>query len=441
MRNGMLLIASTLIALGTLELAIRVFDLFAPARTAIAEASLRGARPADAPASAKQLHPFWGWSLRKNSTRRGLFHDETSPGHRNLFGFVSAIDDYRDVNEADFAIGIFGGSVAGGVARWGGDEIEREVARTHPELVRRIRILNFAAGAYKQPQQLMVLSEMILLGVSIDYVVNVDGLNELVLGSSGARTGYHPVFPARWEMRALVEMARGAATDSFYEASAEIIQERRAAEWIESRATGWLFHSELVKALAGALAGRHHRRADELEAGLQSTLAQGTHAGVMASIPDACLGREPGCRELIADVWMRASLLMAAQASSIGAGYLHALQPSQYVPGSKHLTDQERQRAYAPDSVWMRSVQDDYPLLRERGAALSVRGVDFLDLTPSFSEVTDSIYVDTCCHMNPTGYGMLGEKIGKRIATRLASANAVSERPLRSREPRRTDGP
>ena len=208
MRSGILLIASAVVALGTLELAIRVFDLFAPARVAIVDGSLRAARPAGAPASAKQLHPFWGWTLRKDSKRRSPFPYEVA-GHRNLFGFLSTIDDYRDVDESDCAIGIFGGSVAGGVSNWGSDEIATELARAHPELDGRIRILNLASPAYKQPQQLMVLGEMILLGVPIDYVVNVDGLNEVVLGSAGARNGYHPLFPARWEMRALVDMVRG----------------------------------------------------------------------------------------------------------------------------------------------------------------------------------------------------------------------------------------
>ena len=426
MRKGMLLIASALIALGTFELAIRVFDLFAPARAAIVEASLRGARPADAPASDRQLHPFRGWSLRKKSKPQSPFgHEPARP--RNLFGFASTIDDYREVNEADFAIGIFGGSVAVGVANWGGDEITNEVARAWPELAGRIRVLNFASPAYKQPQQLMVLSEMILLGVSLDYVVNVDGLNEVALGGWDARRGHHPLFPARWEMRLLVDMARGAPTDAFFEASAEIIRERRAAERIESHATGWLGRSQLIRAFAGALASRHHRRAEALDAGLQLELTQGADTGLMAAIPDECLGREDGCRQLIADIWARASGLMAAQASSIGAGYLHAFQPSQYVPGSKRLTDDERQQAYDPGSVWMNSVQAEFPLLRERAAALSARGVDFLDLTPSFAEVTDSIYVDNCCHMNSTGYGLLGERIGERIAARLAATSAAAK--------------
>jgi hypothetical protein len=110
---------------------------------------------------------------------------------------------------------------------------------------------------------------------------------------------------------------------------------------------------------------------------------------------------------------------MAAEASSIGAGYLHALQPSQYLPGSKSLTESERREAFLPGSGWMRSVQAGYPLLQARTGSLVAHGIDFLDLTPIFAEVTDTIYVDACCHPNPKGYDMLGEQIGERIAERL----------------------
>lgn len=146
----------------------------------------------------------------------------------------------------------------------------------------------------------------------------------------------------------------------------------------------------------------------------------------MASIPDECLGRKQGCWRLIAGIWTRASLLMAGESAAIGAGYLHALQPSQYVPDGKRLTDEEMQRAYLPDSGWLVAVRNAYPLLLAEGARLSARGIDFLDLRPAFADVKETIYIDTCCHMNETGYGMLGERIGERIAMRLA---ALQSRP------------
>jgi hypothetical protein len=421
MRRTLFLIVSTIVALGAFELAIRALDLFARQRTAIAEAREFDASPPGAPASDKLLHPFRGWSLRKGSKPQQRLTFE-GKGRRNQFGFISKIDDYRSLAPSDFVIGIFGGSVATGIANRGGDEITDQVVRARPDLAGKVRIVNLATGSYKQPQQLMTLSEMILLGVPFDYVVNIDGLNEVGLGAKDAQTGHHPLFPAQGQMQALVDIARGAPTDAFLEASAEILRHRRSAHRIESHATDWAFSFRLVQSVAGALVIYHHRRADEIEAGLQSLLAQDSDHGLMASIPDPCLRSEAGCPDLIADIWERASRLMAAEASSVGAGYLHALQPSQYVPGSKRLTDREREVAYASGSRWMMSVQQGYPLLTDRARSLTARGIDFLDLTPVFARVTDTVYVDALGHPNLNGYRMLGERIGERIAERLREA-------------------
>ena len=49
------------------------------------------------------------------------------------------------------------------------------------------------------------------------------------------------------------------------------------------------------------------------------------------------------------EVWARASLEMELLCAGYGIRYLHFLQPNQYLPGSKTLTDEERARRYDPD--------------------------------------------------------------------------------------------
>lgn len=410
MRTWMLLLASTALALGAAELAVRGLDLFAEPRAALAEA--RRDAPPDARATpfGKQLHPFRGWTVRPGAPPKpGHEH----PSRRNLLGFMSTLEDYRDVPEQDFAIGIFGGSVAAGVATWGAEAIETALVRARPELAAKVRILNFGSGAYKQPQQLMTLSEMILLGVPLDFVVNLDGLNEVALGLADARAGHHPIFPSRPQLKGLADLARGAPSDAVLDAHVELRKERRAAQRIVD--ASWIDRSELAQAVGGALLLRSRRREAALEAQLQAQVA-GAGDGVLAALPDACLETAPGCMELIADIWLRASRLMAAQAASIGAGYLHALQPSQYVPDSKRFTEREAKRAVAPHSLWAAAVRSGYPLLQARGAALGAAGVDFLDLTDAYRKVAAPIYTDVCCHTNVEGYRILGERIGARVA-------------------------
>ena len=75
----------------------------------------------------------------------------------NAFGFRSEIEDYRELGEDDFVIGIFGGSVANELTLLGGDTIVATLSERRPELAGRIRILNFGLGGYKQPQQTILL--------------------------------------------------------------------------------------------------------------------------------------------------------------------------------------------------------------------------------------------------------------------------------------------
>src|SRR5262249_14711508 len=117
----------------------------------------------------------------------------------------------------------------------------------------------------------------------------------------------------------------------------------------------------------------------------------------------------------LADVWERSSLAMAHLCRAAGIRYVHALQPNQYVPGSKRLTEDERRIAFDPDVADTKRVENGYPLLLERGAELRDRGVDFLDLTMLYKDEADAIYTDKCCHVNQHGAEMMGAAIGREI--------------------------
>ena len=75
------------------------------------------------------------------------------------------------------------------------------------------------------------------------------------------------------------------------------------------------------------------------------------------------------------------------------------------------------------------------------GAELRQAGVSFFDLTQTFAEVDETIYIDTCCHVNPRGAWMLATRMVdaikaavRRRAEALAEARksplAVARRPV-----------
>jgi hypothetical protein len=116
-----------------------------------------------------------------------------------------------------------------------------------------------------------------------------------------------------------------------------------------------------------------------------------------------------------AEVWARASLEMAQLCAGFGIRYVHFLQPNQYLPGSKTLTDEERAAAYDPDVAETQRVERAYPLLSARGRELRAQGVSFIDLTMLFRGERRSVYGDTCCHLNRLGNELMAAAIAGAV--------------------------
>ena len=447
--NSLLLLVSSTLSLLLLEGAVRGLDLWPLERDATRQEadpfslgtlegdsneSVDDDEPAEATAEANAtsnivLHPFLGWSARPR-----LHHadqplqvpsaseaDDTewkqANRRRNLFGYASAIGDPRQLRQDDFVIAVFGGSVAMSMTFDGGNALIRRLEERHPELAGKIYLLNLAEGGYKQPQQLFLFQQMMILGVPIDVAVNLDGFNELALGGSDGKRGSHPLFPHREHLAAAYSLNATSPDPQTLGAMAEILGEKKKAQAIRDRFTsGWRQHSELARALAGRRLLAHEVLASTLESELRSTTIE-THRSALTQLPDPCIGSF--CTEEIALLWKRSSLAMAASSRAYGVTYLHLLQPNQYIEGSKPLSDEERELYYNPNRTWSRAVVRGYPRLQHHGRHLLRRGIDFHDLTPVFINHPETLYRDTCCHLNPHGSALLAEAVADRVAEAL----------------------
>ena len=429
-----LLIFAGLIALVGAEAIVRSCNVFMVERAAVRYVPRQTAQNLR-PVSISQLHPFLGWSDRPQTplpldpvfATRLFAHAGSSADARdvartqaNSLGFYSPLWDYRLVQPGEFVVGVFGGSVAGWLAVVGSEDLRTALARRLNMDRASVRILNFALGGYKQPQQLHALTEALLLGIPLDVVVNIDGLNEVVFGGQDALIGFHPVFPSRQHLASAIgisafgEMLSIRDTETMYRIARE---KQLAAQVLDAVHRSWIGRTELGKAYAGAMSLAHGARAARLEKQLQEHLALNSTVGdIMPSLSDPCLGVPDACWDLIGALWFRSSLMMDAVSRRFGAKYAHLLQPNQYVSGSKQLTDEERATAYDPTPPWSQSVMQGYPVLQERGRQLKDAGVAFVDLTQLFSDRTDTIYIDTCCHYNATGIHLLVEAVATHVA-------------------------
>src|SRR5690606_34769316 len=98
-------------------------------------------------------------------------------------------------------VGIVGGSVALGFSLEGDAALAR-ILTQHPRLTgRRVTFVRLCLGGYKQPQQLLTISYLLSLGAEFDFVVNIDGFNEVVLPAiENVPVGVYPFFPRAWNL-------------------------------------------------------------------------------------------------------------------------------------------------------------------------------------------------------------------------------------------------
>ena len=305
-------------------------------------------------------------------------------------------------------IGLLGGSVAAEVEPFFQRALTRWFAAN--ELPRQPAVLKLAGLGAKQPQQAMVIANTLLLGGEFDLIVNLDGLNETT-----ASVGWNfdedlfPFFPLLWKQREALTGAEALLVGHIGVLRRE--QERQAAV----RETSPLRRS--------ALFGLAHRYRQERTAA-QIIQLNYALAATAANYSLEKHGPRPwlhGTAALAESTrfWYRGSTALAHLAALAGADYYHFLQPNQYVPDSKPLSQEERDSYYDPDWPWRSIVTSGYPLLQELCRDLQSRGVPCFDLTGIFADRRETLYKDVCCHLNDRGNELLAAAMLRRLEPAL----------------------
>jgi len=364
----------------------------------------RDAAPADAPRDAAVpdqpvvLHPYFGFVI--NPAGRGV----------NELGFFR--DSPLTRRSSDKRSILFtGGSVADQVYQHGQEALRDALRERGDFRGRRIEVLTTAVGGYKQPQQMMVLAYLLSRGADFDVVVNLDGFNEIDSSLDNVMTGINPYYPHTWKLHARLGLDTRASAAL---GRIEILREERA------RLRGW-FARPLLRSSAFSLVlwdfldrsrdGEIRHRTAELEAMLDEEHPPPQVAGP----PYEHVSDERFFTE-VAQFWAQSSLHMARLCEEHGIAYVHALQPNQYLPGSKVFTEEEREVAYDETFPGIERVPLAYPMMIEHGRELRRdHGVNFVDLTPIFADEERTVYNDFCCHVNQLGAETMARAIAAAI--------------------------
>lgn len=313
----------------------------------------------------------------------------------------------------ELRVAIAGGSVAAIFGKLGTARLEAKLREDPRSAERPIRFLRYGRAASKQPQQLMLVADLISLGADPAVVIELDGFNEVAIGSYNQAHGMHPTYPSRDKW---LTLASGAAADpeALELAGALRVGRERLLERVEALRGSPL----LASALFGELALRQLR-------GLRGRIAEGQQS-FLASLSERELpsylfgppfhGDAHDALELVADHWRECSYSMHLLCEARGITYLHVLQPALH-DGKKPLTPEEERDAVTDES-WVRGVQQGYPMLRERARELVARGVRFHDASGVFEGVTERIYRDSC-HFGERGNELLADEIAAALLAAL----------------------
>lgn len=357
----------------------------------------------------KVLHPFLGF-VRDPA----IPAPNASTPPVNASGFRRWPEEESRVDA--YTVAIFGGSTAERFSYRARQTLLEPMARLQIAPGRQTRILNFAVGGFKQPQQLAALAYLLSNGEHPDVVLNLDGQNEVMLSmADNLSRGINPFYPRFWS---------GAVQDvpSAYQLQlmSEAAALRRSRSKLADSCSGrWLRHSAVCRLIAEARDARLARRQTEIAQRLEPS-APGQRGLGQLGPPYPARPPAETYAELAAH-WARCSVLMARLCEANGIAYAHVLLPSQYVAGSKPMLPAEKSLVFHPTTGYGPFALAGYPYLIAEGKKLPGRGVAFRDLTQVFQSTTEQIYVDDCCHVNERGNAILGEAIARLLAETLAT--------------------
>lgn len=355
------------------------------------------------------IHPYLGW-----------VHNPQNPGQENVgsrrtpVNYLGFRDDGKSVyKRADevFIVGIAGGSVAFQFS-WVAEELLKQRLAQHPRVRgRRIELVRFALSGYKQPQQLMAYAYLTALGAEFDLIINIDGFNETVLGiRENAEQDTALVYPRSWQARSIVIIDPRKSADS-----ARLLHLRGKRQEMARSILASPFRRSPLMNLVWHLRDQYAR--DELtDLAIEVSRSQRTsfiHHGPPNS------DTENAIKEEAIEIWQRCSRALNQLCTANGTLYLHVLQPNQYVPGSKPLTEYEKDKCITPGGPVEITVKTLFPQLIEKGLKMRASGLAFSDQTQVFSTVTESLYVDPWCHFNEEGNLLLCEAIVPEILALL----------------------
>ncbi|MCE9594181.1 MAG: hypothetical protein K8S98_08305 [Planctomycetes bacterium] len=342
------------------------------------------------PKQVEVLHPYYGFDAE------GYIED------------VARLVEYfgSDRAERNYDIAILGGSVASIFAADAAKSLVKDLQADPRFETRAIRLWSQARGAYKEPQHAIVFQTLLSYGIKFDAVILIDGFNEVAIGLQNASFGASPLYPSatKWLSRASNPSADREMMDLMLALRAKQSEVTRQARRILDLG---LYRSAVASELALGLLWRTRADAstqfDKVTARLSEGIANPSVNGPTFDPEQGAVLRES------VGAWVAGSRTIAAMCREYDMPFVHVLQPTLYDEGSKKLTPDEIEKGKTVKE-WSEGARLGYPQLRAAGEDLKKRGIDFVDASQLFADVSETLYYDAC-HFNVHGNELLAHTV------------------------------
>ena len=318
-------------------------------------------------------HPYLGYTRTKLLKTSDIQFDE------NLFWSVFKTNNF-DI-KSDPTILIVGGSLAKHLSKnlknheheeksRGNFAFSRSLQKYFPN--KEFRVVNAAYGGKKQPQQYLSTIYLDLIGFNYDLVINLDGFNEIVLPTIENFYQETPTIFPRSFFKLLSAFQNG-----------RCLTERSSNPSFIPLLD--LLYSVKLKICLKEVTNPKDFNQIKIKNNRKEVLDQSV------------------------EIWFKSSNKLNDFLNSKGKYYIHAIQPNQYLPNSKILSEIELERFYKPSVMGEAASIIEKKFMSLNTELLSTNNIS--DLRFMFKQNKETLYRDSCCHLNDRGMVLISEKI------------------------------
>jgi hypothetical protein len=303
---------------------------------------------------------------------------------------------------------IMGGSVAANFGNYFNLHAPGSFLQRASQMGRELRILNYAHGAYKQPQQLNKLTYLLSLGYRPEAIIEIDGFNETAVAlQNGLELSVHPLYPYDPVWGGLLPQRSGDRMALAVIIGRLLVERDSIRGWLERWPRWGLHHSSLLCLGLEGLAKRSQGKMNGLRQELgQLTSSTNERRDYERQGPVYDLDQDRMLKQCV-DAWFEGSVMMHTICEKYGIRYIQVLQPTLFDTGAKPLSTREL-KIPLPPLGWMLGARRGFPALRARIDELRALGVDVIDASKTFAECPQDLYYDPC-HFTDAGNRILAE--------------------------------